>query len=39
MQNINEIQLAKQLIKFPSVTPKDAGIMKYLEKEHNWYIL
>ena len=33
MQNINEIQLAKQLIKFPSVTPKDAGIMKYLEKE------
>ena len=33
MTTINEIQLAKELIKFPSVTPVDAGIMKFLEKE------
>ena len=31
MALINELQLAKQLIKFPSVTPIDAGIMKFLE--------
>ena len=30
---INELQLAKELIKFPSVTPIDAGIMKFLEKK------
>tara|TARA_Y100000590_G_scaffold124081_1_gene141948 strand:+ start:56 stop:1213 length:1158 start_codon:yes stop_codon:yes gene_type:complete len=29
----NEIKLAKELIKFPSVTPKDAGIMKFLAKK------
>ena len=28
MQKINELQLAKELIKFPSITPKDAGVMK-----------
>ena len=33
MTTINEIQLAKELIKFPSVTPLDAGIMKFLEKK------
>ena len=33
MPNINELQLAKELIKFPSVTPMDAGIMKFLEKK------
>jgi len=33
MTSINEIQLAKELIKFPSVTPVDAGIMKFLEKK------
>ena len=33
MTTINEIQLAKELIKFPSVTPVDAGIMKFLEKK------
>jgi succinyl-diaminopimelate desuccinylase len=33
MTNINELQLAKKLIKFPSVTPIDAGIMKFLEKK------
>ena len=26
----NEITLAKELIKFPSITPTDAGIMKFL---------
>ena len=29
----NEIKLAKELIKFPSVTPVDAGVMKFLEKK------
>ena len=33
MVNINELQLAKELIKFPTVTPIDAGIMKFLEKK------
>ena len=33
MFTINELQLAKELIKFPTVTPKDAGIMKFLEKK------
>ncbi len=33
MPNYNEITLAKELIKFPSVTPIDAGIMKFLEKK------
>jgi len=28
MPTINELQLAKELIKFPTVTPIDAGIMK-----------
>ena len=32
MATINELQLAKELIKFPTVTPVDAGIMKFLEK-------
>ncbi len=33
MNSINELQLAKELIKFPTVTPIDAGIMKFLEKK------
>ena len=33
MASINELQLAKELIKFPTVTPIDAGIMKFLEKK------
>ena len=33
MASINELQLAKELIKFPTVTPIDAGIMKYLERK------
>ena len=33
MTSINELQLARELIKFPSVTPVDAGIMKFLEKK------
>ena len=27
------LQLAKELIKFPSITPIDAGVMKFLEKK------
>ena len=33
MQKLNELQLAKELIKFPSITPIDAGIMFFLEKK------
>ena len=33
MHKINELQLAKQLIEFPSITPIDAGVMKFLEKK------
>ena len=33
MKIINELQLAKELIKFPTITPVDAGIMKFLEKK------
>ena len=27
--------MAKELIKFPSITPVDAGVMKFLEKIKN----
>ena len=30
---LNELQLAKELIRFPSVTPVDAGVMSFLEKK------
>ena len=33
MKTLNELQLAKELIKFPSITPIDAGVMKFLEKK------
>ena len=33
MKTINELKLAKELIKFPSITPVDAGVMKFLEKK------
>ncbi len=33
MPNINELALAKDLIKFPSVTPKDAGAIGFLAKK------
>ena len=33
MTILNEVKLAKELIKFPSVTPVDAGVMKFLEKK------
>ena len=33
MPTYNEITLAKELIKFPSVTPIDAGVMKFLAKK------
>ena len=37
MTIINELQLSKDLIKFPSVTPKDAGAIKFLSKKlKNW---
>ena len=31
MKTLNELKLAKELIKFPSITPVDAGVMKFLE--------
>ncbi len=33
MKNLNEVKLAQELIKFPSITPVDAGIMKFIEKK------
>ena len=33
MKTFNELQLAKELIKYPSVTPLDTGVMKFLEKK------
>ena len=33
MTIFNEVKLAKELIKFPSITPVDAGVMKFLEKK------
>ena len=33
MKTLNQLQLAKELIRFPSITPADAGIMKFLEKK------
>ena len=31
MANLDQVKLAKELIRFPSITPVDAGIMKFLE--------
>ena len=33
MQKFNELQLAKELIRFPSITKTDAGVIKFLEKK------
>ena len=33
MRTLNELKLAKELIKFPSITPFDAGVMRFLEKK------
>ncbi len=33
MPIINELELSKDLIRFPSVTPKDAGAIKFLSKK------
>ena len=33
MPNVNELTLAKELIKFPSITPQDAGAIKFLAKK------
>jgi succinyl-diaminopimelate desuccinylase len=35
MPTYNEITLAKELIRFPSITPIDAGVMKFLAKKLN----
>ena len=33
MQKINELNLAKELIRFPSITPIDAGVINFLKKK------
>ena len=33
MLNINELKLAKDLIRYPSITPKDAGVINFLSKQ------
>ena len=33
MSSINELKLAKELISFPSITPKDAGAINFLSKK------
>ena len=33
MPNINELKLAKDLIKIPSITPRDAGAINFLRKQ------
>ena len=33
MAIINELQLSKDLIRFPSITPKDEGAIKFLSKK------
>ena len=33
MKTLNELKLAKELIKFPSITPTDAGVIKFLERK------
>jgi len=33
MKTYNELQLAKELIRFPSITPRDVGVMKFLAKK------
>ena len=33
MPNINDLKLAKELIRFPSITPNDCGIIKFLERK------
>jgi succinyl-diaminopimelate desuccinylase len=33
MANINELKLAKELIRFPSITPRDAGAINFLSKQ------
>ena len=33
MAILNELKLAQELIKFPSITPVDAGVIRFLEKK------
>ena len=35
MPKINELKLAKELIRYPSVTPKDVGVINFLSKQLN----
>ena len=35
MLTIDELSLAKELIRFPTITPNDSGIMRFLEKKLN----
>ena len=39
MKIFNEVKLAKELIKFPSITPVDAGVMRFLEKNLKMVVL
>ena len=40
MTIINELKLSKDLIRFPSITPKDAGAIKFLSKKlKNWALI
>ncbi len=33
MRTINELELAKELIRYPSITPTDAGAINFLSKK------
>ena len=33
MKTLNELKLAKELIRFPSITPIDAGVIKFFRKK------
>ena len=33
MPTINELKLAKELIRYPSITPRDAGAINFLSKQ------
>ena len=33
MPNLNELKLAKELIRFQSITPRDAGAINFLRKK------
>ena len=39
MKKFNELSLAKELISFPSITPIDAGAIKFLSKRLKLLVL